>query len=64
MNSNNKKNAKNHVVTKTSDTVKSYPTFSKNIKGWINYDKDNLLPQLNNESAINKAVIDKNYTEL
>lgn len=59
-------NNKNYAVIKLSDTVKSYPTFSKNTKGWINYDKDNLLPQriieLNNNSAINKAVIENKVT--
>ena len=61
-----KKDDKNYMVIKLAENVKSYPTFSKNIKGWINYDKDNLLPQriieLNNQSAINKAVIDNKVT--
>ena len=61
-----KKDDKNYMVIKLAENVKSYPTFSKNIKGWINYDKDNLLPQriieLNNQSAINKAVIENKVT--
>jgi len=61
-----KKEDKKYMVIKMSESVKSYPTFSKNTKGWINYDKDNLLPQrlieLNNESAINKAVIENKVT--
>lgn len=62
----NKKEEKNYAVIRLSEAVKSYPTFTRNSKGWINYDKDNLLPQriieLNNESAINKAVIDNKVT--
>lgn len=61
-----KGNSKNYAVIKLSDTVKSYPTFSKNTKGWISYDRDNLLPQriieLNNNSAINKAVLENKVT--
>lgn len=60
------KKGKDYTVIKLSDTVKSYPTFRRNIKGWINYDSDNLLPQriieLNNQSAINKAVIENKVT--
>ncbi|MBK5721860.1 phage portal protein [Dysgonomonas sp. Marseille-P4677] len=56
----------NYAVIKLSQSGKSYPTFSRNTKGWISYDSDNLLPQriiaLNNESAINKAVIDNKVT--
>lgn len=59
-------NQKNYAVIKLSETVKSYPTFTRNTRGWINYDRDNLLPQriieLNNESAINKAVIENKVT--
>lgn len=66
MSENGVKNSKGYAVIKLSDTVKSYPTFSKNTKGWINYDRDNLLPQriieLNNNSAINKAVIENKVT--
>lgn len=66
MNKNEKKTTTNHTIIKLGETVKSYPTFTKNLKGWINYDKDNLLPQriieLNNESAVNKAIIDGKVT--
>lgn len=55
-----------YAVIKLSESVKSYPTFTRNTKGWVNYDRDNLLPQriieLNNESAINKAVIENKVT--
>lgn len=61
----NKKD-KSYSVIKLSETVKTYPSFSRNTRGWINYDRDNLLPQriieLNNESAINKAVIENKVT--
>jgi len=59
------KNMKYSVI-RLSDTVKNYPTFRRNIKGWINYDTDNLLPQrlieTNNESAINRSVIENKVT--
>lgn len=59
-------NTKDYAVIKLASNVKSYPTFSRNVKGWINYDKDNLLPQriieLNNQSAINKAIIENKVT--
>lgn len=65
MDKNNKKK-NNYAVIKLSSVGKGYPTFSKNSKGWVNYDKDNLLPQriieLNNESAVNKAVVDNKVT--
>lgn len=55
-----------YSVIKLSDMVKSYPTFRRNVRGWISYDSDNLLPQriieLNNESAINKSIIDNKVT--
>lgn len=57
---------KKYAIVRLSDTIRTYPTFKRNIKGWINYDTDNLLPQriidLNNESAINKAVIENKVT--
>ena len=57
---------KNYSVIKLSDAVRSYPTFVRSTRGWINYDRDNLLPQriidLNNESAINRAVIENKVT--
>ncbi len=56
----------NYAVIKMSKAGKSYPSFTKSTKGWISYDRDNLLPQriieLNNESAINKAVIENKVT--
>lgn len=59
-------NDKDYAVIKLANNVKSYPTFSKHQRGWVNYDVDNLLPQriieLNNESAINKAVIENKVT--
>lgn len=62
----NKQKTMKYSVIKLSDTVKTYPTFSKSTRGWINYDSDNMLPQriidLNNESAINKAVIENKVT--
>lgn len=61
-----RKEEKTYTVIKLSDTVRTYPAFTKNHKGWINYDRDNLLPQriieLNNESAINQAVIENKVT--
>lgn len=61
-----KNESSKYAVIKLSETVNNYPTFSKNTKGWINYDRDNLLPQriieLNNESAINKAIIANKVT--
>lgn len=60
------KNQMKYTVIKLSDTIKTYPSFSKSTRGWINYDSDNLLPQhiieLNNESAINKAIIENKVT--
>lgn len=61
-----KKEGASYTVIKLSSQVKSYPTFSKNTKGWINYGSNNLLPQdiieLNSQSAINKAVIENKVT--
>ena len=60
------KSEKSYTVIKLSDIVKTYPHFTKSTRGWINYDRDNLLPQriieLNNESAINKAIIENKVT--
>lgn len=62
----NNKSGNNYSVIKLSETIKNYPSFTRNTKGWINYDRDNLLPQriieLNNESAINRAVIENKVT--
>lgn len=66
MSTENSEKGKQYAVIKLSESVKTYPTFKRNTKGWIEYDKDNLLPQrivdLNNESAINKAVIENKVT--
>lgn len=59
-------NTKDYAVIKLASHLKSYPVFNRNSKGWINYDRDNLLPQriieLNNQSAINKAIIENKVT--
>lgn len=64
--SKNNTEKKNYAIIKLSGIGKAYPTFARNNKGWINYDKDNLLPQriieMNNESAVNKAVIENKVT--
>ncbi len=61
-----KKKNMDYTVIRLSEQVTSFPAFSRNNKGWINYDRDNLLPQriieLNNGSAINKAVIENKVT--
>lgn len=61
-----KDNGNQYTVINLSDQVKNYPEFKKNTKGWIDYGKDNLLPQrlieLNNESAINKSIIENKVT--
>lgn len=66
MSNDQQQSIKSYAVIKLSDTVRTYPTFKRNIKGWIEYDRDNMLPQriidLNNESAINKAVIENKVT--
>lgn len=56
----------NYSVINLSGMVPSYPDFRKSTKGWISFGADNLLPQhiidLNNESAINKAIIENKVT--
>lgn len=56
----------NYTVINLSSHARSYPTFKKNTRGWISYGSDNLFPQdiieLNNESAINKAIIENKVT--
>lgn len=56
----------NYSVINLAAAVPSYPTFARNNKGWINYGQDNSLPQriidLNNESAINKSIIENKVT--
>ena len=55
-----------YSVINLSSNVPSYPTFTRNAKGWINYGQDNNLPQriidLNNESAVNKSIIENKVT--
>jgi len=55
-----------YSVINLSKTVPSYPEFRKTNRGWISYGTDNLLPQriidLNNESAVNKAIIENKVT--
>lgn len=55
-----------YSVIRLSETSRQYPTFRRNIRGWISYDVDNLLPQriieLNNQSAINKSIIENKVT--
>ncbi|NDW19095.1 phage portal protein [Dysgonomonas sp. 216] len=55
-----------YSVINLSTQIPSYPTFSKSAKGWINYGRDNNLPQqiieLNNLSAVNKSIIDSKVT--
>lgn len=61
-----KKNQMRYSVINLSANVPTYPTFTRNMKGWINYGTDNNLPQriidLNNESAINKSIIENKVT--
>lgn len=51
-----------YSVINLSANVPTYPTFTRNTRGWINYGQDNNLPQhiidLNNESAVNKSIIE------
>ena len=55
-----------YSVINLSTDISSYPTFSKNTRGWINYGVNNNLPQqiieLNNQSAVNKSIIDSKVT--
>lgn len=55
-----------YSVINLSADIPTYPAFSKNVKGWINYGKDNNLPQhiidINNLSAVNKAIIESKVT--
>lgn len=51
-----------YSVINLSAGITSYPRFTRNTRGWINYGSDNNLPQqildLNNESAVNKSIIE------
>lgn len=53
------------LINLSADTP-IYPSFKKNVRGWINYGQNNNLPQhiidLNNESAVNKAIIESKVT--
>ncbi len=55
-----------YSVINLSANVPTYPTFTRNTRGWINYGQDNNLPQriidLNNESAVNKSLIESKIT--
>lgn len=55
-----------YSVINLSADIPSYPSFSKNSRGWINYGRDNSLPQhiieLNNQSSVNKSIIDSKVT--
>jgi len=55
-----------YVVINLSAEIPTYPSFSKTTKGWINYGRDNNLPQhiidLNNLSAVNKSIIESKVT--
>ncbi|WP_242053004.1 hypothetical protein [Dysgonomonas sp. GY617] len=55
-----------YSVINLSANVATYPTFTRNTRGWINYGHDNNLPQriidLNNESAVNKSIIENKVT--
>lgn len=55
-----------YTVINLSAQIPTYPSFTKSVKGWINYGSDNNLPQhiidLNNQSAVNKSIIDSKVT--
>lgn len=55
-----------YSVINLSADIPTYPLFSKSTRGWINYGRDNNLPQhiidLNNQSAVNKAIIESKVT--
>lgn len=55
-----------YSVINLSATIPSYPSFKKSTRGWINYGSNNNLPQLildiNNQSAVNKSIIDSKVT--
>lgn len=60
------KSGMKYSVINLSQNVPSFPKFSKSTRGWINYGEDNNLPQriidLNNESAVNKSIIENKVT--
>ncbi|SHF91198.1 hypothetical protein SAMN05444362_1125 [Dysgonomonas macrotermitis] len=55
-----------YSVINLASQVPSYPQFTRNSRGWINYGEGNNLPQriidLNNESAVNKSIIENKVT--
>ncbi|MDR1810556.1 MAG: phage portal protein [Prevotella sp.] len=55
-----------YAVINLSAQTPGYPVFTKTSGGWISYGRDNNLPQriieLNNESAVNKSIIDSKIT--
>ncbi len=59
-------NTMKYSVINLSANVPSYPRFFRHTKGWINFGEDNNLPQriidLNNESAVNKSIIENKVT--
>lgn len=61
-----KDNSMKYSVIDLSAAIPSYPKFTRNIKGWINFGEDNNLPQrvidINNESAVNKSIIENKIT--
>lgn len=57
-----------YSVIDLASVISTYPKFTRNTRGWVNFGEDNNLPQriidLNNESAINKAIIENKITYL
>jgi hypothetical protein len=55
-----------YSVINLSKETATYPEFRKTNRGWISYGADNLLPRriiaLNNESAINRSIIENKVT--
>ncbi len=59
-------NRPSYSVINLSKSVPTYPEFKKTNRGWISYGANNLLPQhiigLNNESAVNRSIIENKVT--
>lgn len=55
-----------YSIVNLANMVVNFPKFTKTTQGWIKYGTDNMLPQkiieINNESAVNKAIIDNKIT--
>jgi hypothetical protein len=55
-----------YTIVNLSKQIPTYPVFAKTTGGWISYGQDNNLPQriidLNNESAVNKSIIESKIT--